>query len=403
MNTEKVRLILHIGQHKTGSKALQSFLAHNTQHLLKRGVLYPISQSYQDIKAYRNSHFNCFLLARRDAYLKYGHKGIEDNFLSSHLRYCDPFLSLNELFLSFEAERVKCGARCILLSAEDLFDMETAHDLDFSSERIQFSAEILLDAILKMNWMPEIVVYLRRPDHLLNSHYAQYIKGNENNTLDFDSFTNQFQSRLNGPAILNIWIEVFGQEKIRVLPYERESLPKGIVMNFFEKILGFLPDENWLLVPRDLEYDNITPRRAYIDFLRLLNICKSLGLLIPPRESVLSVALNHDFDNHNKTGWVNNQLRDLLFKQYRQDYDKIAESCQSVKDQHPSFFKETWNVAGQDFDESNISTSSIDKLSYQEIFVLFISMIQYVWSRYKIKFTLFIIGVATIIYGAIAS
>lgn len=398
MNTQKVRLILHVGQHKTGSKALQSFLAHNTKQLLKKEVLYPISQSNQEVKAYRNSHFNCYVLARREAYLNEGNEHVVDDFWRAHQYYCKPFLSLNELFSSFELERVKCGAHTIVLSAEDLFDMQTAHNLDFSFQSIECAVERLFEAILKMNWVPEIVVYLRRPDQLLNSHYAQYIKGDEINTLDFESFFEKFKPRLNSLAILKIWSKVFGRDAIHVLPYERESLPEGIVVNFFEQIFGFLPSDEWVQVPQDSEFFNHTPRRAYIDFLRVLNLRKSRGLITLPREIILSVAFNQQSENCNKTGWVNDQLRNALLKQYQQNFLEITENYHRSKYLHSSFFKEGWNAlpANTSFAKSDFANE--DKFSLQEKVALIISMLRHICLKHRIKITCITIIFVSVIY-----
>ena len=65
------RLILHIGQHKTGSKALQAFLAHNRLHLLAHGILYPNgSLKAVGVPAYRNSHYLLYALLRHQLELE---------------------------------------------------------------------------------------------------------------------------------------------------------------------------------------------------------------------------------------------------------------------------------------------------------------------------------------------
>jgi hypothetical protein len=377
MKDEKVRLILHIGQHKTGSKALQSYLAFNTKQLLKKGILYPISESSHDNNAYRNSHFNCYILARRDALLKCANVSVAHDFWFSHRRYCEPFLSLNQLFLSFEEERIKHGAHTIILSAEDLFDAQSAHEIGFSLELVQYTAQILLDAILKMNWEPEIAVYLRRSDYLINAQYAQYIKGDERNLLDFESFIEQFRPRLNSSNILKRWSRVFKVEKMYVIPYEKRSLPGGIVENFFQHILGFLPDNQWMLVPKDREYSNITPRRPYIDLLRENNIRKSRGHLAVSQESILSVAFKNQSKAVYQTSWISHHLQQQLLTQYSQDFLEIAKTYHLYKDQVPGFFKDTELIS--DIGSFNAKNHLIneDSLSFQELIELIDSMIKH--------------------------
>ena len=68
MTESKLSFVLHIGQHKTGSKALQSFLAHNRQRLLDHQVLYPIVEApCHGVQAYAISQYRLFVLVRRDA------------------------------------------------------------------------------------------------------------------------------------------------------------------------------------------------------------------------------------------------------------------------------------------------------------------------------------------------
>lgn len=105
-------LILHLGQHKTGSKALQSFLTAQSNWLAtEHGILYPLSgrNPASVHRAYQISHHQFYSL----------------------LRHLNPLDSLLQLFAQIDAERLGRGCHTVLLSAEDLFDMHTAYDLDF--------------------------------------------------------------------------------------------------------------------------------------------------------------------------------------------------------------------------------------------------------------------------------
>ena len=60
--------LIHIGQHKTGSKALQFFCARHAASLRQRGSLYEVDGRFsQGIRAYAVSHHRLFALLRREA------------------------------------------------------------------------------------------------------------------------------------------------------------------------------------------------------------------------------------------------------------------------------------------------------------------------------------------------
>lgn len=347
MNSGKTRVILHIGQHKTGSKALQSYLALNASRLMEHGILYPLHTSARhDIPAYRNSHFHCYALARYDAMAACDDKAAADQFRAEHRLHCQPFNSLHQALASFEQARINAGLHTILLSAEDLFDMQSAHELHFSEAWVKHAAQAFLDSAHHLGWAAKAVVYLRRPDHLLNAHYAQYIKGCSTNTLDFESFSHDFLPRLDSLHIIELWASVFGKDGIHVRPYERASLPQGIVNDFFEHILGFLPDKTWAQVAPNLESTNITPDRAYIDLLREINIRLSKGLRAPARNAVLNAALMEASATGNATNWLSPAARYRLLANYRKDYIDIAMNFGTAL--QGEFFRESWPAPSND-------------------------------------------------------
>jgi len=347
VNSGNTRVILHIGQHKTGSKALQSYLALNASRLMEHGILYPLHTSAKhDIPAYRNSHFHCYALARYDAMAACGDKAAADQFRAQHRLYCKPFNSLHHALASFEQARIKAGLHTILLSAEDLFDMQSAHEVFFSEAWVKHAAQAFLDCAHNLGWAAEVVVYLRRPDHLLNAHYAQYIKGCSTNTLDFESFSRDFLPRLDNLHILELWASVFGKDGIHVRPYERASLPQGIVSDFFEHILGFLPDKAWAEIAPNLESSNITPDRACINLLREINMRLSNGLPAPVRDAVLHAAFMEVSATGNAANWLSPAARYRLLANYRKDYIEIAKNFGTAL--QGEFFRESWPAPTND-------------------------------------------------------
>ncbi len=219
MSRAKASLILHVGQHKTGSKALQSFLAQNRQTLLKEGILYPVEANPDhDIRAYAQSQFHLFALVRRDAIRACLGQVPAEEYWRTVSRFCRPFETTRSCFEAIEAERSRRGLTHVVISAEDLFDLQTAHELDFSRLLVQAAARHLAGLAAEFAYDPRVVVYLRRQDHLLGAHYVQFIKGSAVHDLEFDEFSRAFAPRLDLRGILAEWASAFGEDRLDVRP-----------------------------------------------------------------------------------------------------------------------------------------------------------------------------------------
>ena len=186
-------LVVHIGQHKTGSKALQSFLAHNRIALRARGVLYPVGDDpCFGIRAYAISQFRLYALIRREAIGECFGEDAAASYWRQQGRYCTPFDSAHSFFEVFDAEVRRSGLGQVVVSAEDLFDMHTAHELAFSPELIEVGSRRLAALAADFGYDARVVVYLRRQDHLLGAHYVQFIKGSPDHDIDFEEFARAF-------------------------------------------------------------------------------------------------------------------------------------------------------------------------------------------------------------------
>jgi hypothetical protein len=275
-----------------------------------------------------------------------GEKTAAYRFWSEYGHYCTPYTTLDQALHAFETRRMHAGAHTIIISAEDLFDMQSAHDVYFSQDWVSHAAQTFHNCALRLGWEPEVAVYLRRPDHLLNAHYAQFIKGSATNTLDFETFSKDFKPRLDSLGILKIWAAVFSPDRLHVRPYEYKSLPGGIVPDFFEHLLGFPPDYNCSQVPSNLESSNITPGRAYIDLMREINIRINKNLPAPAREAILQSAFACRSENDPAANWLSPAARYRLTNHYRKDYQEISKHYCKLADH--DFFTEDWPQANED-------------------------------------------------------
>jgi len=267
-----MRVILHIGQHKTGSKALQSSLYANRKWLAAHGIDYPVvGASDRLLRPHEMNHHALFAEIRR---VVNGPSSAES--VTKHLRAL--------------WDAVSPGSQTVVLSAEDLFDMHTAHEEAFVADRVPRAAAIISHELNRVSTCVNAVVYLRRQDHLLAAHYAQFIKGSNAHDLSLREFAEWFAPRLEADALVAAWEEAFGQASVRVIPYEPSAMPGGIVVDFFMRVLEIEPPPVMVPFPDDLEAFNITPSRDWLEFMRLLNRRTANGQRTLPRAKVLEAA-----------------------------------------------------------------------------------------------------------------
>ncbi len=282
-----MRLILHIGQHKTGSKALQSALYANRPFLADYGFCYPLEEL--DAPAPKPQHLNHFTLFEAIR-AQIGHTVARPGGLvASHETRGGDAQGLIASALRRMIAHAPAYAPAAILSAEDLFHMHTAHEMAFSLDVVAAGTQALASALRHMSLDAKIVCYVRRQDHLLAAHYAQLIKGGGAH-LTFEEFARLFAPRLDTHAVLQCWERAFGQDSLVVSAYEPHGMPGGIVSHFFQHALGIPPPPEPMPFPDDLESQNITPSRDHIEYMRCMNRRISMGLPTLPRQAALESA-----------------------------------------------------------------------------------------------------------------
>lgn len=305
-----MRVILHIGQHKTGSKALQSALYANRSHLAAGGFAYPVeADSAAPLRPYEMNHHRLFAAVR--AAVDAGGGGAElaalRALLDRLLAACPPTTD------------------AMILSAEDLFDMHTAHEAAFGPGRVAAASRLLAAELAARGCTPRLVCYLRRQDHLLAAHYAQFIKGSPTHHPEFGEFQAGFGPRLAADSLLSHWEAAFGPEAVTAAAYEPSDMPGGIVADFFRRALGLEPPPVTVPFPDDLEAFNVTPSRDHLDYIRLLNRRASRGRPVLPREQVLESAFrDRDAPSAGIAAWLSPGERAELLEEHEPGNRQIA-------------------------------------------------------------------------------
>lgn len=208
------KLWLHIGTHKTGSTSLQNFFVKNKNKLEELGVYYPTEGAYF-----------------------YPGEGSQ-SLLSHSLRNTKP----DYLPPKLEVDRVKCEAAI----RRDI-EKSTCPEVLVSSEHFSHSSlpehvegiKNCFDGIVSD---VQVVVYLRRQDHHIESAYNQVTKVGFN-TLPFGAFVERSlkggEKNISHERLLDLFAKVFGKANLHVRVFEKSQIhPSGVIHDFM-KLIGF--------------------------------------------------------------------------------------------------------------------------------------------------------------------
>jgi hypothetical protein len=235
-----MKIFLHIGNYKTGTTAVQSFLTANRERLQDLGFFIPevglVGSSHHDWAA--------SLLARPGA--------------------ADP----DELYPRIRESLARCGYDKAIVSTELFFSGGMAAAL---VERLP-GHEIAA------------IAYLRRQDEFASAFYMQLVK--HPNFMEANPpSVSRYVGKLGAAdylGCLNRWAQSIGSESMIVRPYEREQLPHGLIHDFLQCV-GVAPDA----FPDNAGSPtlNATIETELIEFLRIAN---SLGLSKEEHASLLA-------------------------------------------------------------------------------------------------------------------
>jgi hypothetical protein len=228
--TERKKLVLHIGTHKTGTTYLQNVFAKNSDLLLKHGILYPKSGQIH------NAHFKlCWQL--RDP------------------QYKDVALETMPEWRKLIDEVNTSPARVAIVS----------------SEEFAFSIDPTLLASLKQHFDVQIICLVRSPDAFVQSFYNQFVKDfvtREARTLTtYLAEENPFF--LSNRFMLEKWMGVVGRAAMTVCSFER-CTKSGELFGAFMKELG-LPKVDGLQNPGTEILQKVSLPPDALEYLRLSN------------------------------------------------------------------------------------------------------------------------------------
>lgn len=248
-----MKLVLHVGCHKTGTGAIQTALRTNTEALSALGYHYALPR-----------------------------RGGESNAIADAL-HAGKTRTVARFFARHVAAAQRKGSHTVVVSAESFFGMSIVAALRHGSgvpdpaarDRLRVGQlPALIPAVVED---VKVVCYLRRPDRFAESWYNQNVKGSALVSEDFAQFLDIVNPLLRYPAFVNPWAAAFGKANCVVRNYEATS--HDVLPDFAAHALG-LPAQQCF--PRPLPRHNERIDRDMLEFRRTLN--QSITLREKPLE-----------------------------------------------------------------------------------------------------------------------
>jgi N-acetylglutamate synthase-like GNAT family acetyltransferase len=236
-----MKIVLHIGTHKTGTSSIQNFFTTNKEKLLSQGVYYALGKS-----SIRNVNYVA-------SQISYGKHDEVKKFFKYIYDDADK-KNIKKIFISAESFYAMTGFFHILQHKKvyDYWDSESSF--------VSFLKDCLGEVDV------EILIYLRRQDIFLESIYNQFVKQEQGFKYSIDNFYKICPEILDYDRHINLWKGIFPESKIIVKDFEQEK---------FDLINKLLVNE----LNIESQSDFIYPKKAintrlnldYLVFKRILN------------------------------------------------------------------------------------------------------------------------------------
>ncbi|MGP8307240.1 hypothetical protein [Vibrio sp. YIC-376] len=210
------KLILHIGTHKTGSTSIQNYLFHNQKELKQSGW-----------------------------------RLFDENRLepSASIGSCNSWIKFNGSKESFDAKiddlffkKIANTTGNVIASSEEMFWIFDEKEIS----RLKNKLNSIFDEVT-------IVVYFRRQDKFLLSHYQQGFRTYKSTAARFYGRTlsplpkldDYMDKYLNYNDAFERWSKIFGKDNIKAKWFEKETLDGGDVVSDFLSNLSIKPSKTY--------------------------------------------------------------------------------------------------------------------------------------------------------------
>lgn len=290
-----MKLILHIGTHKTGTTALQEFLAGNTARLAARGIHYAVP-GYETVA---NSIAHA---------LETGRNELVGEFFACHFQ-----------------EALRKRAHTIVVSGENFYGMTP---LMMKLGRGQGCTEVLsrekslvanLRASIPREVTTEIVAYFRRPDYYLESLYNQSIKYDFRFEGDCLAFYEIIADMLSYKNIFQLWCDVFGARFCSAYSYD--AVKSDLVPHFMRSVLSV---DGLTGFHESGMQKNVRISRDLLEYKRQKNLAIPQSEWAIERKIFFRLNKNLKFDSSLYQDFLSPEERRNLLERHASDMDALC-------------------------------------------------------------------------------
>jgi hypothetical protein len=309
---------------KTGSSAIQAFLALNQSGLNEQGISYPNPDDFKQL--YQTSSGNCYFFHELFAHSK----------LDKVKRYIDRQLVRSEGKVLFSSEMLFHSLR---LYPQRFFEVFNHYDF-------------------------KIVCYIRRQDLLISSAYKQMVKGRGISTLELE----KIETQIDFCSVLLDALKYAVSGNFVIRPYEKAQFFNQNIYDDFCKVIGVKRDQSFSL-PEDVV--NPSLNQHAFEYRRLLNIlrfdCDNFNKKILVNNLLSSYSVQ-SATSENELGFSVFSLdqRKEILSRYKPKNDRLAEVFFNGKPLFTDMAIHATNGDGKKFELSKDEIERISRYIFRE-------------------------------------
>ncbi|SFO58417.1 hypothetical protein SAMN04488056_108193 [Cohaesibacter marisflavi] len=313
-----MRVICHIGHHKTGTSSLQTFLSQNSYQLLKHGIYYPWTESQGASYALKKAmsgkdtkeipSWNI-----REAHNALAFRMMTDNVKDWRVPSFHPNIPhSNQILVSLhnQLEAVQPDVSVICSEVMSNFGRLAPNLINRLRKALRLADDFTL-------WCT-----LRRPDEQVVAWHGQAIRAGETpvKLQNLKHGVNYNGIHFNYLDVVRPWISRIQDCKIILRPYREVLQQGGSVEDFFAE----LPVQSDCLIPVEKMNESIAPGALAV--IRDVNAKLGQGHSEPIRQKLIDLSCNMSLLSSKQVELLGQEQRQVMFEKFKPIHQWLSDT-----------------------------------------------------------------------------